>query len=165
MITPTGALILLVPVLPIAIWVAVNDMARMKIPNKAVLALLAVWPILGWLAVPSLTAWFWGFALAGIVLIVGFLLYSMGGFGAGDAKYAAAMAPIFVGANPLWVAVVVASCLVGALILHRVLKAVPAVRRATPDWESWSQRIFFPLGFALSGIVVFYLVAAAWPHA
>lgn len=165
MITPTGALILLVPVLPIAIWVAMNDMARMKIPNKAVLALAAVWPLLGWIAVPTWAAWFWGFGLLGIVLVAGYLLYTTGSFGAGDAKFAAAMAPIFVGADPIWLALLVAACLVGALIAHRILKAIPAVRRATPDWESWSQRIFFPLGFALSTIVVFYLVAAVWPQA
>jgi len=165
MITPTGALILMVPVVPIAVWVAVNDMARMKIPNKAVLALAAVWPLLGWLAVPTWAAWFWGFALLGIVLVVGYLLYTAGGFGAGDAKYAAAMAPMFVGANVVSLGVLVAACLIGALIAHRLMKAIPAIRRATPDWESWSQRLFFPLGFALSAILVFYLVGAIWPQA
>jgi len=99
MITSTGALILLAPALPIAIWAAGSDMKRMKIPNKAVLALAAVWPLVGWLAVATWTAWFWGFALMGIVLVAGYLVYTTGTFGAGDAKYAAAMAPMFVGAN------------------------------------------------------------------
>ena len=165
MITPTGALILMVPVLPIAIWVSMNDMARMKIPNKAVLALAAVWPLLGWLAVPTWAAWFWGFGLLGLVLVLGYLLYSTGTFGAGDAKYAAAMAPIFVGTSLLWLGVLVASCLMGALIAHRMMKAIPAVRRATPDWLSWSQPRFFPLGFALSGIIILYLFVAIWPQA
>lgn len=164
MITPTGALILLVPVLPIAIWVAINDMKRMKIPNKAVLALAAVWPLLGWLAVATWTAWFWGFALMAIVLVAGYLMYATGTFGAGDAKYAAAMAPVFVGTDIVWLLLLIAGCLIGALIVHRSMRSIGAVRRMTPDWKSWTERRYFPLGFALSGIVVFYLVAAIWPQ-
>lgn len=164
MITPTGALILLVPVLPIAIWAAMNDMKTMKIPNKAVLALAAVWPLLGWLAVPTWAAWFWGFALMAIVLVAGYLLYTTGTFGAGDAKYAAAMAPFFVGTSILWLLFLIAACLIGALIVHRLMRRTPAVRRMTPDWVSWDIPRYFPLGFALSGILVFYLVAAIWPQ-
>jgi len=164
MLSPTGALILLVPVLPIAIWASVSDLKRMKIPNKAVLALAAVWPILGWMVVPTWGAWFWGFALMALVLVAGYLLYTTGTFGAGDAKYAAAMAPIFVGSEIVWLGLLIAACLVGALVVHRLMRSVPAVRRATPDWESWSARRYFPLGFALSGIVVFYLLAAIVPQ-
>lgn len=164
MITSTGALILLVPVLPIAIWAATNDLKYMKIPNKAVLALAAVWPLLGWMAVATWSAWFWGFALMAIVLVAGYLLYTGGGFGAGDAKYAAAMAPVFVGADIVWLLLLIAGCLIGALIVHRIMRSIPAVRRMTPDWKSWTERRYFPLGFAMSGIVVFYLVAAIWPQ-
>jgi prepilin peptidase CpaA len=164
MITSTGALILLVPVLPIAIWASISDLKRMKIPNKAVLALAAVWPLLGWLAVPTWTAWFWGFALLAIVFLIGYLVYTTGTLGAGDAKYAAAMAPVFVGADIVKVLLLIAACLIGALIVHRLARAIPAVRRMTPDWQSWEERRYFPLGFALSGILVFYLVAAIWPQ-
>jgi prepilin peptidase CpaA len=129
MITSTGALILLVPVLPLAIWAAANDLKHMKIPNKAVMALAAVWPLLGWMAVATWTAWFWGFALMAIVLVAGYLLYTGGGFGAGDAKYAAAMAPIFVGADIAWLLLLIAGCLIGALIVHRIMRSIPPVRR------------------------------------
>lgn len=164
MITPTGALILLAPVLPIAIWAAGSDMKRMKIPNKAVLALAAVWPLLGWLAVATWTAWFWGFALMGIVLVVGYLAYTTGAFGAGDAKYAAAMAPVFVGANIGELLLISFVCMIGGLVLHRLAGRVPAIRNLTPDWESWTRRRYFPFGLALSGILVVYLVAAIWPQ-
>lgn len=164
MITPTGALILLVPVLPIAIWAAGSDMKRMKIPNKAVLALAAVWPLLGWLAVATWTAWFWGFALMGIVLVVGYLAYTTGAFGAGDAKYAAAMAPVFVGANIGELLLISFVCMIGGLVLHRLAGSIPAIRNLTPDWESWTRRRYFPFGLALSGILVVYLVAAIWPQ-
>ena len=164
MITPSGALILLVPVLPIAIWVALSDMKQMKIPNRAVLALAAVWPALGWLAVPTWTAWAWGFALMAIVLVIGYLMWSTMKFGGGDAKYAAAMAGIFVGADIIWLLSVIAGCMLGSVVVHRLMRRIPAIRRATPDWKSWEERLFFPFGFALSGIVVFYLVAAVWPQ-
>lgn len=164
MITPTGALILLVPVLPIAIWAASSDLKRMKIPNQSVLAMAAVWPALGWLAVPTWSAWLWGFAIMAIVLVALYLLYTTGTFGAGDAKYAAAMSGIFVGTPIVFFLMLVAGSMIGALILHRIARGIPAIRRLTPDWISWEQRRYFPFGLALSMIVVFYLVAAIWPQ-
>ncbi len=163
MLTTKAALILLALVLPISVWASVSDLKRMKIPNKAVLTMAAIWPLIGWMLVPF-DAWLWGFALMAIVLLLGYLAYTTGTFGAGDAKYAAAMAPVFVGADYAWLMLLIASCLIGALITHRIMRGIPAIRRMTPDWESWTQRRYFPLGFALSGIVVFYLVAAIWPQ-
>lgn len=164
MVTPTGALILLVPVLPIAIWAAISDMKRMKIPNRSVLAMAAIWPLVGWLAVPTWTAWFWGFAIMAIVLVALYLLYTTGTFGAGDAKYAAAMSGMFVGTSIIWFMFLLASCMIGALILHRIARGIPAIRNCTPDWESWTQRRYFPFGVALSLLLVVYLVAASWPQ-
>jgi prepilin peptidase CpaA len=164
MITPTGAAILLVPVLPIAIWAASSDLKRMKIPNQSVLAMAAVWPALGWLAVPTWSAWLWGFAIMAIVLVALYLLYTTGTFGAGDAKYAAAMSGIFVGTPIVFFLMLVAGSMIGALILHRIARGIPAIRRMTPGWISWEQRRYFPFGLALSMIVVFYLVAAIWPQ-
>jgi prepilin peptidase CpaA len=164
MLDPTDAMILLVPVLPIAIWAAVSDLKRMKIPNNSVIAMAAVWPILGWYVVPTLTLWFWGFALMAIVFVAGFLLYLTGTFGAGDAKYAAAMAGIFVGGNIGEILLIIFVCMIGSLFLHRLLRSLPVVRNRTPDWESWTQRRYFPFGLALSSIVVFYLLAAIWPQ-
>lgn len=163
MITSTGALILLVPVLPIAIWATVSDLKRMKIPNASVLAMAAVWPLLGWMAVPTWTAWFWGFAIMAIVFVLGYLLYTTGTYGAGDAKYSAAFSPMFVGAPIGYLLILIACSMMGALIVHRVIQKIPAVRKMTPDWESWDKRLF-PFGLALSGILIFYLVAAIWPQ-
>lgn len=164
MLQPSGALILLVPVLPIAIWAALSDMKRMKIPNASVLAMAAVWPLLGWYVSPTLTVWAWGFALMAIVFVAGFLLYLTGTFGAGDAKFAAAMAGLFVGGNIGEILLIIFVCMVGALVVHRLLRSIPWVRNATPDWESWTRRRYFPFGLALSAIVVFYLLAAIWPQ-
>ncbi|MCU0825953.1 MAG: prepilin peptidase [Tabrizicola sp.] len=160
MITSTGALILLVPVLPIAIWAAVSDMQRMKIPNKSVLAMAAVWPLLGWLAVPTWGAWFWGFAIMAIALVALYLLYTTGTFGAGDAKYGAAISGIFVGTPLTTLLFLIPACMIGALILHRIARGIPAVRSRTPEWLSWEKKGYFPFGLALSAMVVFYLIAA-----
>jgi prepilin peptidase CpaA len=153
---------LLIPILPIALWVSWSDMKSMKIPNNAVIAMAAVWVLLGWLTV-TWAAWAWGFALLAIVLVIGFLMSTFRMLGAGDAKFAAAMAPFFTGADTILVLIIVSSCLFGAVILHRILRAIPAVRAATPDWISWTHHKF-PAGLALAAMVVIYHLAAFWPQ-
>jgi prepilin peptidase CpaA len=163
MLEPTDAMILLVPVLPIAIWAALSDLKRMKIPNTSVIAMAAIWPLLGWYLVP-MSAWLWGFALMAIVFVAGFLLYSTGTFGAGDAKYAAAMSGMFVGGNIAEILLLLVLCMIGSLLVHRLLRSMPFIRNATPDWVSWTQRRYFPFGLALSAILIIYLLAAIWPQ-
>lgn len=157
MLTPFGALALLPFVLAIGIWVSWSDMRFMKIPNKAVIALLLVWLIVGIFLVP-LKVWLWGWALAGIVLVAGFVANAAGLVGAGDAKFAAAMAPIFVNANIKLVLVLFASCLLGAFAAHRLARMVPAFRAVTQNWASWTHKDF-PMGLALSGTLIFYILA------
>lgn len=163
MLEPTDAMILLVPVLPIALWAAVADLKRMKIPNTAVLSMAAIWPLLGWYLV-GVNAWLWGFALMAIILVLGFLMYLTGTFGAGDAKYAAAMAGFFVGGNIGEILLIIFVCMVVCLFLHRLMRSLPFIRNATPDWESWTRKRYFPFGMSLSAIVIFYLLAAIWPQ-
>lgn len=143
---------------PIALWVAWSDMKYMKIPNIAVLSLAAVWAAAGWLAVPT-SLWLWGFALMGIVLVVGFVVSSLGLVGAGDAKFAAAMAPFFTGADIKLVMMLFASCLLAAFASHRAAGAVPAIRGATADWVSFGHKKF-PMGVALAGTLIFHPFAA-----
>ena len=163
MLEPNDAMILLIPALPIAIWVALSDMKRMKIPNTSVLAMAAIWPLLGWFLVP-MTAWLWGFALMAIIFVLGFLLYTTGTFGAGDAKYAAAMAGMFVGGSIPDILVLLVLCMIGSLLVHRLLRSISFVRNLTPDWVSWNQRRYFPFGLALSAILIIYLLAEIWPQ-
>lgn len=141
-------------VLPIAIWVAWSDMATMKIPNKAVLALLLVFAIVGLIALPF-TDYLWRYAHFGVVLVVGFLMSSLGMVGAGDAKFAAAMAPFV--AREDWFAVLflLAGASFAAFVVHRLVRA-SSLRQKVPDWESWTSRAF-PMGFALAPTLVIYL--------
>ncbi len=163
--TPEAAafayLVLLVLALPVCIWVAWSDLARMKIPNVAVGALLAVFAVAGFLLIPF-DFWIWRWLNLIVVLAIGFALFAFAGWGAGDAKFAAAAAP-FVGqsmADIQMALLILAVFMLGALGFHRGLRAIPAVRRATPGWKSWTSAKF-PLGLALSGALVAYLALKA----
>lgn len=142
-------------VLPIAVWVAWSDMKFMKIPNRAVLALVAVFSLVGLLVLP-LDAWAWRWAHLGVVLAIGFVISTLGMVGAGDAKFAAAMAPFVALPETGQFFYLFAAVLLAAFLTHRLMRRVPAVRRRLADWESW-ERHDFPMGFALAGALVFYL--------
>lgn len=163
---PLAALLLLIPALPIGIWVAWSDMKAMKIPNKAVIALVlgfvGVALALALLQLLPIRAVLWALALGLIVLLIGFVGNAAGLFGAGDAKFAAAMAPFFIGADLRFVLGLFAACLLGAFASHRLAGRLPAFRRATADWASWTHKDF-PMGLALSGTLIFYLLAAVMP--
>ena len=154
-------MIMLLPVvIVIALWVSWSDMKSMKIPNRAVMALIAVWVVAGPLLQP-LDVWLWGLALMAIVLAIGFLLTTFAGVGAGDSKYAAAMAPFFTGSDLRMVMALFAACLLGAFACHRIARSLTFVRNATPDWASWTHHKF-PMGLALTGALVFYPVLASF---
>jgi prepilin peptidase CpaA len=158
--SPTAALIFLPFATVIGIWVAFSDMRAMKIPNLAVLALGAVYLVIGPFVLPFGT-YLWGWALCAMVLVFGFVLNAAGALGAGDAKFAAAMAPFFIHADLRFVLGLAAACLLAAFAAHRLMRALPAVRRALPDWVSWTHPRF-PMGLGLSGLLIFYLLSAVW---
>jgi prepilin peptidase CpaA len=155
----TAALAFLPFVAPIALWVAWSDLARMKIPNAAVLALVAVYLIVGPFVLP-LGEWGWRWLHLAIVLAVGFVANMAGLLGAGDAKFLAAAAPFVAAADALALTILFASLLIAAFATHRLMRALPPVRRAVPDWASWTHRKF-PMGFALGPALAFYLALAA----
>ncbi|MDA3889536.1 MAG: prepilin peptidase [Allgaiera sp.] len=157
-LTSHAALWFLIPALPIGVWVAWSDMKFMKIPNLAVLALVLVFVLLGPFLMPF-DAYLWQLAHLPLVLVVGFVLNLARAIGAGDAKFAAAMAPFFAVADLRLVLALAAAILLAAFAAHRLLGLIPAFRRATPDWLSW-QRHDFPMGLALSGVLIFYLALA-----
>jgi prepilin peptidase CpaA len=145
--------------LPIAFWVAWTDMKFMRIPNLAVLALLGVYLLIGPLALP-LEVWAWGWTHFAVVLVVGFVLSTAGLVGAGDAKFAAAIAPMVALGDAALFLPLFAAILLAAFFTHRAVRLVPALRGLSPDWESWERREF-PMGLALGGALVAYLGLAA----
>ena len=161
MLPPLSALALLPFAIAIGIWVAWSDMKFMKIPNKSVMAMAAVWLVVGVIAVPF-PLWLWGWVLGAAVLAVGFIANAAGLIGAGDAKFAAAMAPVFIQADLGLALPLFAACILGAFVAHRAARMVPAIRSATTDWASWTHKDF-PMGLALSGSLIFYLLALVRP--
>ncbi|WP_151719958.1 A24 family peptidase [Gemmobacter serpentinus] len=158
MLTFTQAAWLLPFCVPLAIWIAITDMRRMKIPNIATLAMIAVYAVIGFVIFP-LETWLWGWLVMAIAMVIGFLGNAIGLFGAGDAKFGAAMAPIFITGDLRLILTLICGAMFAALVVHRIARAIPAVRRATPDWESWTRKDF-PFGLALAGTLIFYLLAA-----
>jgi len=153
--TAASALWLLPFVLPVAIWVAWSDMKFMKIPNKAVLTLAGVFAVVGLVALP-LADYGWRWVHLAVMLALGFAATMVGLIGAGDAKFAAAMAPFVAFADVQMFLALFAASVLGAFAAHRLMRAIPAIRAATPDWASWTHRKF-PMGLALSGSLVLYL--------
>ena len=148
--------------LPICIWVALSDLREMRIPNVAVLSLAGGFLVVGLLLVYAVGAWtldvyLWRLAALGIVLLIGFVITSLGMVGAGDAKFAAAMAPFIAPGDGLFFLMLFSLVLIGSWVTHRTAGRVPAVRRATADWASWDRGKLFPMGVALAGALAIYL--------
>lgn len=155
-LTSSEALWFLPFVVPICIYVAWSDLREMRIPNISVLALAGVFLIVGLIALPF-EVYYMRLLQLVIILLAGFLVTSLGLVGAGDAKFAAAMAPFIAPGDYLMFLTLFAAVLIGAWITHRGAGMVPAVRRATPGWISWDRGKLFPMGVALAGALVVYL--------
>jgi prepilin peptidase CpaA len=150
---------LMIGALPIAAWVVWTDLSTMRIPNKAVLALIGVYAVIGIVTLP-LTVWAWSWVHLAVTLVAGFLLSLTGGFGAGDAKFAAAMAPFVALGDVTLFSLILSILAISTFILHRVARQVPAIRAAAPGWASWERREF-PFGVALAPALIVYLALAA----
>lgn len=161
---PLVAAALLLPALPVSLWVMWSDMARLRIPNRAVLALALGFVLLGLLMVP-LGAWTlpdygWRLLHLPVVLIVGMALNAARAMGAGDAKFLAAAAP-YVALDDWRLLLALATGLfLAAFVTHRLARATLGPRLA-PDWASWGSGRRFPMGLALGALLLAYLGLAA----
>ena len=90
--TPLQGLVFGLLSLPICLWVAYTDLTQMKIRNEAVLALFVTFVVSGIFLMPF-TEYLWRYLHLAVILAVGFGLSTIRALGAGDAKFAAAMAP------------------------------------------------------------------------
>ena len=157
-LTASAAFWFLPAVIPIAIFVAWNDMRVMKIPNLAAGALLASYAILGPFAL-GLDMYLWHWTHFAVVLVIGMMFWAARVIGGGDVKFMAAAAPMVAVADLQMFMLIYASCLLAALATHRLAKHSP-LRRIAPDWVSWDSPRF-PKGLALSGTLLFYLLVVA----
>lgn len=149
------ALVFLPFCLPIAVWVAFNDMKFMKIPNLAVLCLMGVF-LIGGLCLLPLDLYFQRWLQFLIILIVGFIANMFGLLGAGDAKFGAAMAPFIAIGDIGSFMILFAIVLIAAFTTHRLARKSTLIRGAAQDWESWEVSDF-PMGLTLGSVLIFYL--------
>ena len=156
----TSEIWLLIPALPIGLWIAWSDLKYMKITNRAVLLLVAGFVVFGFIALPF-DVFLWRFLHLAVVLAVGFVANALRLVGGGDAKYAAAMAPFIAFQDLRLIVILFAAMLLAAFVTHRVFSRIPAIQRLTPEWKSWKAGKDFPMGLALSGTLICYLVLKA----
>lgn len=158
-ISAFSALVFLPFVLPICVYVAFSDMRDMRIPNQTVVALFVVYAVVGLFVLPF-DAYLWRYVHLVVVLVAGIALNAGGAMGAGDAKFAAAAAPlIHVGDLRLLMALFAATIL-AAFVSHRIGKHT-ALRKIAPHWKSWTNPKF-PMGLALGGVLAVYLGLGVW---
>ncbi|MDQ2093782.1 prepilin peptidase [Rhodalgimonas zhirmunskyi] len=154
-ITSLSALIFALPVWIICIWVAWSDMARMKIPNRAVMALVVVFLVLGLFVMPW-DVFLWRLLHLVIILLVGIVMNAAGMIGAGDAKFAAATAPFIALGDLRLVMALFAANLLAAYVTHRIARHTP-LRKLAPNWESWHRGWDFPMGLSLGATLAIYI--------
>ena len=130
-------------------------MKFMKIPNMAVLALFGVFVIVGLIALP-LDEYLQRLLHLVVVLIIGFVISALGLIGAGDAKFAAVMAPFVALGDTFQMGYLLAAIILAAFVTHRLFQRSKAFRKLTPNWESWDNKDF-PMGLALGSALVIYL--------
>ena len=146
--------------MPFTLFAAWSDLKYMKIWNGFNISVFCLFLVLGLILLPFgdyLTRI--GIALAAFV--IGFALNALRVMGGGDAKYIAAFIPFVAPQDLYFFFFVLSVCLLAAVVIHRVARAVPAIRIATPDWVSWSAKKF-PMGLGLSGGLSFYLAIRAF---
>ncbi|MEH6359944.1 MAG: prepilin peptidase, partial [Amylibacter sp.] len=119
--------ILLIPAIPISIWVAWSDMKFMRIPNVACYALFISFLLMGPLIFDMHE---YGIRiLQGIVmLIAGFFATSIGLIGGGDAKFTAAMVPFIALAHVIPFVFIVGIMSFVSIALHKLIGITPGLK-------------------------------------
>jgi prepilin peptidase CpaA len=155
---PAAALWLLIPAVPIGLYIAFTDMKAMRIPNNAVFALALGFAVFGLIGLP-LADWGWRWLHLIVMLVAGIALNAARVLGAGDAKFVAAAAPYVALADWRAVVLLFMAILLAAWATHRLARAT--LRDLVPDWQSWSTGKRFPMGLALGPTLIAYLALAA----
>jgi len=145
---------------PFALWSAWSDLKFMKIPNILVMIMTGVFIISGAVLLPF-DVFLWRLLGGFIILVIGFTLFSFGGIGGGDAKFAAAMA-LFIDHNHIapFLLELAMFALIG-VILHKIVGKLGFMNPITDNWESWrveksSKVKNFPLGLGMSAALIYY---------
>ncbi|HXF53733.1 MAG TPA: prepilin peptidase [Hyphomicrobiaceae bacterium] len=153
-------------VFPVAMaFAGAMDLLTMTIPNRISLALLAAFPCAALAVGMPWSTFVWHLGAGAAVLALGFLLFSLGWVGGGDAKLLAAAA-LWLGFDNLLSYAVLVSILGGALALlvlsYRMF--VPPLWIAHPAWAArlHDRKTGMPYGLALAGAALWIYPSTAW---
>lgn len=152
---------LLAAALPFCLWATWSDLKFMIIPNKLVIAMAVVFAVVG-LTVLTYDVFLWRVLGGFIVLVIGILLFSIGGMGGGDAKFASAMALFVAFSDITTFILILALVTLIAVTLHFIVGKLPFARPLTENWKSWEKNKKFPLGFGMGSALVCYLALTAF---
>lgn len=130
---------LLAAAIPFCLWATYSDLRYLKIPNKAVIWMAGAFLIIGAMVLP-LDIYLWRLLGGFIVLVIGFIMFSLGLFGGGDAKFAASMA-LFVDHNEIPIFLFILALVTFSFIItHVIVGKLPFARPITTVWESWTEK-------------------------
>lgn len=147
---------LLVLAAPVLMYIAWSDLARMRIPNVAVLTLLAVFVVVGIILFPF-GEFTWRLFVQGFgMLVITYILNQLGYMGGGDAKMLAAMAPYFNWVLLPQVLFLLSAGFLAGFALHRLVRYSGLLKNFAPTWVSWEDRRF-PAGTSLACSLLVYL--------
>lgn len=116
-LAPGAALVFLIATAPLAFIAAFNDLKHMKLPNVVVGALALTYVVVAPFVLPF-EQYLWGFAHGAAIYVVGMFLFFFAGVGAGDGKFAAAMAMFIPVADAAPVLMLFSAFLLGAFAAH-----------------------------------------------
>lgn len=153
----TALVICIAPVVFLAVW---TDLKSFRIPNALSVAGLAIFAVTCTIFLPlsEIPGRLIG---AGVVLLIGFILFSIGAMGGGDAKLGTVIALFIPGYDALSVLLAVSVCgLVGLAVIRLMAPRAHSLPLGdAAEWQVWSNRKHFPFGYAMGGALTLYVVA------
>jgi prepilin peptidase CpaA len=140
------------------------DVTRYTIPNWLVGSVVILWPLALYLS-PETMDWKMALAAAGLLFVIGYVLFALKVMGAGDAKLIAALG-LWVGWNYLSEFVMLFAILGGIFCLF--VLAVRTIKPYLPGKERFKPRLFqkkapLPYGVAIAGAFLVLMYANEIP--
>lgn len=158
--SPEVGLVFLLGSAPICLWIAWCDLSLMRIPNTSLVLLLLVFIVAGPVMLP-LDQWGWQLLHLPMILVPAILLNVLRVIGGGDSKMIAVMSVYVPLSDATDVLFIWALATLSSILVHRVIRGLPALRPGLDNWRSWHDP-GFPLGVPLAITLILHLVLVAF---
>ena len=147
---------------PIGFATAFFDLKTMEIPNWLTGGAALIFLAYVFFALPMDEA-IWRLVGGLLVLAICFVLFVVKVMGGGDAKAAAAFAPVVAAVDAPFVLLLLSvTALLGMVAVLLLRRTVFANAEADGGWAVWSARGRFPYGVALGSTLIIYLALVAF---